>query len=124
MLVDTGDGQNIEGRVRSVTPALDATTRTATAVIDAPGAQLVPGRGVRVRMFISAGSASGNSAIVVPEEAVQSVEGKDVVFVRTSTGFKPQSIVTGQRSAGRIEIVSGLPAGSAIATKNAFHLKA
>lgn len=124
VLIDTGDGQNIEGRVRSVTPSLDAATRTATAVIDAPGAQLVPGRSIRVRMFISGAATGSSSAIVVPEESVQSVDGRDVVFVRTSTGFKPQPVVTGQRSAGRIEIVSGLPSGSAIATKNAFLLKA
>ncbi|MGN6209444.1 efflux RND transporter periplasmic adaptor subunit [Asticcacaulis sp.] len=122
--IDMGDGQTVEGRVRSVTPALDAATRTATAVIDAPGAQLVPGRSVRVRMFLSGAATGGTSAIVVPEESVQSVDGKDVVFVRTKDGFRPQAVITGQRSGGRIEIVSGLPSGSAIATKNAFLLKA
>jgi cobalt-zinc-cadmium efflux system membrane fusion protein len=124
VLIDMGDGQNIEGRVRSVTPSLDAATRTATAVIDAPGAQLVPGRSVRVRMFLSGAATGGASAIVVPEEAVQSVDGKDVAFLRTKDGFKPQAVVTGQRSGGRIEIIAGLPSGSAIATKNAFLLKA
>lgn len=121
--LDLGDGQTVEGTVRSVTPALDAQTRTATAVIDAPSSGLVPGRSVRVRLFVS-GSTGNPGAIVVPEEAVQSVEGKDVVFVRTAEGFKPQSVVTGQRSAGRIEITSGLASGTTIATKNAFLLKA
>lgn len=121
--IDLGEGQTVEGHVRSVTPALDAQTRTATAVIDAPGTPLVPGRSVRLRLFVS-GASNGTAAIVVPEEAVQSVEGKDVVFVRTKGGFKPQAVITGQRSAGRIEIVSGLASGSAIATKNAFLLKA
>lgn len=111
----------LEGRVRSVTPSLDAETRTATAVIDAPAAQLIPGRSVRVRLFVSG---AAGTAIVLPEEAVQSVDGKDVVFLRTGTGFRPQPVVTGQRSAGRVEIVSGLASGSAIATKNAFLLKA
>lgn len=121
--LDLGDGQTIESTVRSVTPALDAQTRTATAVIDAPSSGLVPGRSVRVRLFVS-GSTGNPGAIVVPEEAVQSVEGKDVVFVRTTEGFKPQPVVTGQRSAGRVEITSGLASGSTIATKNAFLLKA
>ena len=113
--------ESIDGTVRSVTPSLDPQTRTATAVIDAPSAQLVPGRGVRVRLIVADAAAA---AIVVPEEAVQSIDGKDVVFVRTPTGFTPRPVVTGQRSDGRIEIVSGLPAGSAIATRNAFLLKA
>jgi cobalt-zinc-cadmium efflux system membrane fusion protein len=123
-VVDSGDGQIIEGRVRSVTPALDPQSRTATAIVDVAGAQIVPGRSVRVRLFVSGTGTGGTTAIVVPEEAVQSVEGKDVVFLRTAEGFKPQAVVTGQRSAGRIEIVSGLNSGASIATRNAFLLKA
>lgn len=123
-VVDFGDGQIIEGTVRSVTPALDPQSRTATAIVDVGGAQIVPGRSVRVRLFLSGASPGGTTAIVVPEEAVQSVEGKDVVFIRTAEGFKPQPVVTGQRSAGRIEIVSGLASGTSIATRNAFLLKA
>src|SRR3546814_12887497 len=65
-----------------------------------------------------------SSAIVVPEEAVQSVGGRDVVFVRTANGFKATPVTTGQRSAGRIEIASGLPVGTTIASRNAFLLKA
>ena len=61
---------------------------------------------------------------MVPEEAVQSLNARDVVFVRTAKGFKATPVTTGQRSAGRIEIVSGLSAGQTIASKNAFLLKA
>lgn len=123
-IVDSGDGQVIEGTVRSVTPALDPQSRTATSIVDVAGAQIVPGRSVRVRLFLSGASTGGTAAIVVPEEAVQAVDSKDVVFVRTADGFKPQPVVTGQRSAGRIEIVSGLASGVSIATRNAFLLKA
>jgi len=61
---------------------------------------------------------------VVPEEAVQSLNARDVVFIRIPQGFRAQPVTTGQRSAGRIEIVAGLSAGQTIATKNAFLLKA
>lgn len=121
--LDPGDGRTVAGTVRSITPTLDAQTRTATAVIDAPSAGLIPGHSVRVRLRLS-GTGGNTAAIVVPEEAVQSVEGRDVVFIRTAEGFKPQPVVTGQRSAGRIEIISGLARGTTIATKNAFLLKA
>jgi cobalt-zinc-cadmium efflux system membrane fusion protein len=60
----------------------------------------------------------------VPDEAVQSVEGRDVVFVRTAKGFEARPVTVGQRSAGRAEIVSGLTAGQSIAARNAFLLKA
>ncbi|URD61095.1 efflux RND transporter periplasmic adaptor subunit [Sphingomonas sp. KRR8] len=120
-IIELPDGRAIEGRVRAVTPALAAETRSATAVLDVPGT-LQPGLAVRVRLLPSGASVS--NAIVVPEDAVQSLEGRDVVFVRTGQGFRAQTVTLGQRSSGRIEILKGLEPGSVIATTNAFLLKA
>lgn len=121
-VVELADGRSVEGRVRSITPSLDAETRAATAVLDVPSLSLQPGQTVRVRIVPRGGATS--SAIVVPDEAVQSVEGRDVVFVRTKAGFQAVPVTVGQRSAGRAEIVSGLKPGQAIAARNAFLLKA
>jgi membrane fusion protein, heavy metal efflux system len=121
-VVELTDGRAIEGRVRSITPSLDAETRTATAVLDLPSLGLQPGQSVRARIIPQRTSAS--KAIVVPDEAVQSVEGRDVVFVRTAKGFAAHPVTVRQRSAGRAEIVSGLTAGQVIAARNAFLLKA
>ncbi len=79
-VVELADGAAVEGRVRSVTPTLSGQTRSATAVVDVAGGALQPGLGVRVRLFPSASAAV--SAIVIPEVALQTLEGKDVVFVR------------------------------------------
>lgn len=121
-VIETANGRAIEGKVRSITPGLNAETRAATAVLDVPPDGLQPGQSVRARIIPSL--ASGSKAIVVPDEAVQSVEGHDVVFVRTATGFEARPVTVGQRSAGRAEIVSGLSAGQVIAARNAFLLKA
>lgn len=121
-VIETADGRAIEGKVRSVTPGLNAETRAATAVLDVSPDGLQPGQSVRARIIPSVASTS--TAIVVPDEAVQSVEGHDVVFVRTATGFEARPVTVGQRSAGRAEIVSGLSAGQVIAARNAFLLKA
>ena len=121
-IIELPDGSTTSARVRAVTPTLSGETRAATAVLDVIGGRLQPGLAVRVRLFPSRGGTS--TAIVVPEEAVQSLDARDVVFVRTPKGFKATPVTTGQRSAGRIEIVSGLSAGQTIATKNAFLLKA
>ena len=121
-IIELPDGTTTSARVRAVTPTLSGETRAATAVLDVIGGRLQPGLAVRVRLFPSRGGTS--TAIVVPEEAVQSLNARDVVFVRTPKGFKATPVTTGQRSAGRIEIVSGLSAGQTIATKNAFLLKA
>lgn len=121
-VVELTDGRAIEGRVRSITPSLDAETRTATAVLDLPALGLQPGQSVRARIIPQRVSAS--KTIVVPDEAVQSVEGRDVVFVRTAKGFTAHPVTVRQRSAGRAEIVSGLTVGQVIAARNAFLLKA
>lgn len=121
-IVELPDGRTVNARVRAVTPTLSGETRSATAVLDASDPALQPGLSVRVRLLPSRGGST--TAIVVPEEAVQSVNGRDVVFVRTGKGFRAVPVTTGQRSSGRIEIASGLQAGRTIATTNAFLLKA
>ena len=121
-VVELPDGRTVDARVRAVTPTLNGETRSATAVLDIGGGAVQPGLAVRVRLLPRGGGSS--AAIVVPEEAVQSLAGRDVVFVRTATGFTARPVTTGQRSAGRIEIASGLSAGQTIATTNAFLLKA
>ena len=75
-----------------------------------------------MRIFTRDGQASGG--VSVPEEAIQTVEGREVVFVRTATGFVPAPVMVGQRTAGRAQIISGLSAGQTVATRNAFLLKA
>jgi len=122
--LELGAGQEIGGRVRSVTPALDPESRSATAIISLAGA--VPGLqpGAFLQARIRPTGETNVNAISVPEAAVQMMEGKEIVFVRTKTGFKTTAVVTGPRSGGRIMIESGLQQGQQIATKNAFLLKA
>lgn len=121
-IVELTGGRTVAARVRAVTPTLDGETRSATALLEVPGDGLQPGLAVRVRLMPSRGGST--TAIVVPEEAVQSLNGSDMVFVRTARGFRAIPVKAGQRSAGRIEIVSGLASGQTIATTNAFLLKA
>ncbi len=121
-IVELPDGRTVDARVRAVTPTLNGETRSATAVLDVSSGDLQPGLGVRVRLMPSRGTPT--NAIIVSEESVQSVEGRDSVFVRTPQGFRARPVTLGQRSAGRVEIVAGLRAGETIATRNAFLLKA
>lgn len=119
--VELPDGQTIQSRVRAITPGLGGETRSATAVLDVRGS-LQPGLPVRVRLMPRRGETS--DAIVVPEESLQTLEGNDVIFVRTPDGFRARNVTIGRRSAGRVEIVKGLKSGEKIATTNAFLLKA
>ena len=119
-----GDGREIGARVRSVTPSLDAESRSAIAVLSLPRA--VPGLqpGAFLQARIRPSGEVDKSRIAVPEDAVQVVDGRDVVFVRTQQGFKAREVETGSRSSGMVTILSGLTAGQRIASANAFLLKA
>jgi cobalt-zinc-cadmium efflux system membrane fusion protein len=121
--VRSGSGSSVPATVRSVTPTLDAATRSATVVLtlSQPLENAAPGEAVQVR--ISPKGAEGN-AFLIPEEAIQRVDGRDVVFVHTDKGFTVLPVVVSARSGGRASIASGLTAAQVIATRNAFLLKA
>ncbi len=121
-MVELPDGRTVAARVRAVTPTLSGETRAATAVLDVSDGGVQPGLAVRVRIKPSRDETS--AAIVVPEEAIQSVEGRDVVFVRTGQGFRAVPVTLGRRSAGRVEVLTGLSGGQMIASRQAFLLKA
>lgn len=122
-VIELPGGGTVAATVRSTTPSLDAETRTATVVLVPAGtpAGLQPGQSLRVRLVPR--NASGGGQIVVPEEAIQQIEGRDQVFVRRPNGFQAQAITVGARSGGRAEIVGGLQPGAVIATRGAFVLK-
>jgi cobalt-zinc-cadmium efflux system membrane fusion protein len=122
-VVELLGGETMTAVVRSTTPSLDPESKLATIVLQPQGiAGLTQGQGLRVR--IKPRAAPMSIAIALPEEAVQSFEGRDVVFVRTAKGFQATNVVTGKRGGGRIEIVDGLKPGDIVATKGAFLLKA
>lgn len=122
-VIELSDGETRTATVHSITPALDAQSKTATLLLTPQGAaQLTAGQGVRVRVRPS--GQPGDGRMTLPEEAVQTVEGKNMVFVRGPKGFQATEVVIGERSGGRIEIISGLTAGTIVATKGAFLLKA
>ena len=121
-VVELPNGGIVDAAVRSVTPALDPTSRTATVVLQMGGAAggLVQGQGLRARITPRGSQASG---IILPEEAVQQVEGRDVVFVQVKGGFQAVPVTLGRRSGGRIEVISGVRSGQVVVTDGAFVLK-
>ena len=122
-IVELPNGGTIEAVVRSSTPSLNPESRTATIVLQPAGmpAGLTQGQAVRVRI-VPRGSVT-SSAIVLPEEAVQQVESRDVVFVQVQGGFQAVPVTVGQRSGGRVEIAEGLRPGLVVVTRGAFVLK-
>ena len=122
--LEVGDDSEVGARVRSVTPSLDMESRSATAVLalSRPIPGLQPGAFLQARIRPS--GEVDQTRISVPEDAVQTIDGQDMVFVRTRRGFQARPVVTGTRSGGQVVIESGLEPKWRIATANAFLLKA
>ncbi|MES2450678.1 MAG: efflux RND transporter periplasmic adaptor subunit [Pseudomonadota bacterium] len=120
----TIDGQTIEGRVRSATGVVDPESRQATVVVSPSGGAsgIAPGQLVQARIYASGSVTTGG--VMVPQDAVQTIGDRTVVFVRTRSGFRAQAVQIGSRSGGLVAVTSGLAAGTPIATSNAFLLKA
>ena len=121
-LVELPNGGVVDAVVRSVTPSLDPQSRAAAVVLQMNGAAggLRQGQAVRVRITPRGSSTRG---IILPEEAVQQVERRDVVFVQVKGGFQAVPVSVGSRSNGRVEILEGLEAGQTVVTEGAFVLK-
>lgn len=121
-LVELRNGGLVEAGVRSVTPALDLQSRAATVVLQLNGAPggLTQGQAVRVRITPRGSQESG---IILPEQAVQQIEGRDMVFIQVKGGFQASPVSVGSRSGGRVEILSGLRTGQTVVTEGAFVLK-
>ena len=121
-VVELPSGGIVEAGVRSVTPALDPQSRSATVVLELSGAPggLTQGQAVRARISPRQGQRDG---IVLPEEAVQRIGGRDMVFVAVKGGFRGVPVSVGERSGGRIAILEGLRVGQQAVTRGAFVLK-
>ena len=62
--------------------------------------------------------------LTVPADAVQTVDGRSVVFVATDEGFRATPVLAGRRAGGHVEILNGLDGSERIVGINAFLLKA
>jgi len=121
-VIELPSGGTVDATVRSVTPSLNPESRAATVVLQPAGtpAGLTQGQAIRVRIMPRG---SILQAIVLPEEAVQQVGGRDVVFVKVPGGFQAVRVTIGRRSSGRVEILEGLRPGLTAVTDGAFVLK-
>ena len=111
-----------QGTVAFVSPALDETTRTATArvVLKNPHADWRPG--LFVSGLIETGSET--AAIVVPNSALTELDGETVVFVQADGGFEPRRVRQGRTTPKAVEIIDGLAEGERYAANNVLALKA
>ncbi|WP_395337495.1 efflux RND transporter periplasmic adaptor subunit [Novosphingobium sp. BL-8H] len=117
-------GREATASVSYVSPALDAATRQVPviATLDNRAGQWRVGEPVTASVTLTGTGA--DSAIRVPSTAIQTIDGKPAVFVRTSYGFKVSPVTLGDRAGDSVIVRSGLSGSEQIATINSFTLKA
>ncbi|MDH4744310.1 efflux RND transporter periplasmic adaptor subunit [Sphingomonas sp. CBMAI 2297] len=119
----TAAGRTAMARVRFVAPALDPQTRLVRVLadLDNRGGQWRAGEPVQARIEVAGAS---DAPLMVPATAVQTVENRPVLFVRTPQGFRTQPVTLGARDGAMVAILSGLAGGEQVAATNTFTLKA
>jgi membrane fusion protein, heavy metal efflux system len=119
-----GDGEHkVRGNVSYVGDVIDLETRTAPVrvEVDHPEIPLRPGQSVLAKIHTSAPVAA---AIVVPRDAVTSVDGKPTAFVaHDALSVEPRAITLGGQDGDRVEVLSGLNEGDRVVIKGVFALK-
>ncbi|WP_175354609.1 efflux RND transporter periplasmic adaptor subunit [Herbaspirillum robiniae] len=110
------------GRISYVGALIGEQTRTAKAHVVLPN----PDDGWRPGLFVSVEIVGDETqaAVAVAADAIQSVDGKSVVFVRVPGGFAAQEVETGRSDGRFVEIRSGLEAGAEYAAAGSFAIKA
>lgn len=68
--------------------------------------------------------ATSKAALAIPQLALQDIEGKPSVFVKTEHGFRTQPVKAGRNDGIHVEVLEGIAAGDVVATVNSFALKA
>jgi cobalt-zinc-cadmium efflux system membrane fusion protein len=121
--VKSGDTNlSAEGKVVYVAPFGSSSNQTLTArvLLDNSGRKWAPGLYVTAEVTLS----SAAVPVAVANEALQTFEGRTIVFARHPAGFTPTPIQLGRNDGEFSEIKSGLQAGASYATRNSFILKA
>lgn len=112
-------GRHFSGRITRLGETIDPATRTllVRAELNSQGL-LKPEMLATIRLRLPA-----TPALIVPESAIQIVEGKSTVFVESSPGkFLPRT-VEAQVQNGQAIILSGLKEGERVAASGSYFLK-
>ena len=113
--VDIYPGQQFEGQVSRINPALDARTRTFGVEITIQNKSLELRPGMYARAIFNMGQ---RQSIMIPDQAVQKQIGSSERFVYViENGVADYRFVTdGRRVGNMIEILEGIEAGDEVAT--------
>ncbi|HEX7798058.1 MAG TPA: efflux RND transporter periplasmic adaptor subunit [Vicinamibacterales bacterium] len=118
--VDAYPGRQFTGKIRYVSPALEANQRALTveAVVANPDRELKPGLFATARIE----QPQRTPAVMVPASAVQTTAGTSRVFIVNGDHVEERIVTVGQTVDSNVEISNGLKAGERVATTNVAQL--
>lgn len=114
--------QTFGGRIANLGQMLDPQTRTMQVRIVLSNS----GNRLRPEMLATAEIPAGppRATVLVPSDALQQIDGQDVVFVRTAPDrFAVRPVQIAETRDGETPIVQGLKSGEQVAVKGSFVLK-
>jgi cobalt-zinc-cadmium efflux system membrane fusion protein len=117
-------GRTWDGRIIHVGDVVDEKSRTVKVRVETPndGLLLKPNMYIQGEVLEAVGT---REVLTVPAEAVQTINGEPVVFVRLGTDrFVVRPVQPGDRNGDRRIILRGLDGSEAVVVTGAFNLKA
>jgi cobalt-zinc-cadmium efflux system membrane fusion protein len=118
--------ETFAGRIDFLGGVVDEATRTirVRATVRNPTERLRPGMFVRGQVDIPKPQSEAHPTLVVPQSALQTLDGHQTVFVQLSPGvFGRRTVELGHTFEGVTEILAGVKPGDVIVTEGSFVLK-
>ncbi|MEZ5423513.1 MAG: efflux RND transporter periplasmic adaptor subunit [Pyrinomonadaceae bacterium] len=114
------------GQIVYIDPQIDETSRTAKVRIEVGNPGDILKIGMFVRVSLSGLQAGERTIPVVPASAVQTIDGRQIVFVATDdpNAFELRPVRLGSETDGRTSVIEGLSQGEKVVTTGSFMLRA
>jgi cobalt-zinc-cadmium efflux system membrane fusion protein len=113
-----------EGIISFLSPIINQETRTAMARVELSDKNNKWRAGLFATAIVSLDQENNSDTLVVPNSAIQTIDGKPSIFIVTSKGYFPVTVATGQSNSTHVEILSGVTAGQTYVSNGSFELKA
>jgi RND family efflux transporter MFP subunit len=122
VMLDAYPGQRFEGRIRRIFPSADPATRLVPVEVALTGEAAQAARpGFLARVAFALGAREG--VLLVPASSVVGQAGAQQVFVVVDGKAERRTVETGLSSEGRVEVVSGLREGEAVAVTGSNNVR-
>ncbi|KGO99876.1 efflux RND transporter periplasmic adaptor subunit [Novilysobacter defluvii] len=116
------DGETVLTTLERVLPGMATASQStvARATIDNADSQWRPGTAVKARITV----AQEPVDLMVPLTALQSMDGREAVFVREGETYLTRHVELGARDATQVQILSGLSEGEEVVIAESYLIKA